>query len=192
MKKNNNRGKAAIGAVLAAGMTASAITFGCGKTTQAAQSAPSQAQESNAGLTAADKVVIDGSEVQLADTDSIVPKKIRQNTAMPMYGVRQNPIKLMYGPRPNPRMRPVVPDDPNSATSIEPSVLELVANTFGLNQRSVRIDTKLNEDLKLSDSERQLLKKELERRFEVVIPDNQFNRLRTIADVINCICVNKY
>jgi acyl carrier protein len=187
-KNNNNRGKAAIGAVLAAGMTAGAITAGCGKAAQPTTATPVQPQEANVELTAADKVVIDGREVQLGDEETREP---RRDVAKPMYGVRPNPIRLLYGPRPNPRVNPLPADD-NQPASIEPRVIEVVAATLNVQPRSVKVMSSLSKDLKLDAEKKKQLKEALERRFEVVIPDDQFNAARTVGDLVNCIGVLKF
>lgn len=191
-KNNNNRGKATLGAMIAAGMTASALTAGCGKAAQTSQPAPLQPQRSNVELTAADKVVVDGQEVTI---DDVAPAQDpKRQVAKPMYGVRQNPIRLLYGPRPNPRIRPVAPDNQEVApvAVVEDGVKELIATMLDTNSRNVQIVSKLDEDLKLSSEQRKQLKTELETKFDVVIPDDTFHNLKTVLDVINCICVLKY
>ena len=188
-KNNNNRGKAAIGAVLAAGMTAGAITAGCGKAAQYSQTSPVQSQESNVELTAADAVVIDGKIVEIDDVNNNPP---RRDVAKPMYGVRQNPIHLMYGPRPRPGMRPALPTPDkkvDSPATVELGVYEIVASTLDVNVRNVGAMTELRN---LSSKQRKQLKVELESRFDVTIPNDTFSKLRTVGDIVNTICSLKF
>lgn len=187
-KNNNNRGKATLGAMLAAGMTAGAIAAGCGNGTQAAPSSQ-QGQDANVEITAADKVIIDGKEVQLDDTTS---QDMRRETAKPMYGVRQNPIRLMYGPRPRPGIRPVVPkpDRPvEGPAAVEPVVFEVVASALNMSPRHVGSVTELDE---LSAEQLNELKVELEKRLEVTIPSEAFSKVRTAGDLVNTICSIKF
>ena len=188
-KNNNNRGKAAIGAVLAAGMTAGAITAGCGKGAQYPQSNPIQSQESNVDITAADAVVIDGKTVEISDVNDRQPAR---GVAKPMYGVRQNPIRLMYGPRPRPGVGPTLPQPDEKVeglAAVEMGVCEIVASALDVNVRSVGAKTELRN---MSNEQRKRLKAELENRFEVSIPDETFGKLHTVSDVVNTICILKY
>ncbi len=192
MKKNNNnnnRGKATLGAMIAAGVTAGAISAGCGNSSQVA-SPVQQPQDASVEITAADKVVIDGHEVQLDDT---MPTNLRRDVAKPMYGVRQNPIRLLYGPRPRPGIgRPVTPMpdvEPQGPAAVEPVVFEIVASTLNMNIRHVGAATELKG---LSLEQRNQLKAELEKRFEVSIPNDSFNNVRTAADLVNTICALKF
>ena len=91
MKKDNKtRRKAAIGAMIAAGVTTGAIAACTGN-----EAKPSQSEKPEVELTAADKVVIDGQEI---DSTEMLPRDTGRNVVRPMYGVRQRPINLMYGP----------------------------------------------------------------------------------------------
>lgn len=188
-KDNNNRHKVAIGAMLAAGVTTGAIATGACtqvKTTEA------QSPRNEVELTAADVVMVDGQEVTIEDVAPLSQDPRRQQ-AKPMYGVRPNPIRLLYGPRPNPNMRPVqpVPEDVPSA-QVEAGVKEVMASMLNVSSRNVKIISKLDEDYHLTAEQRKQLKGELERRFDITIPDDTFKNIKTVGDLVNTICVLKY
>lgn len=187
-KDNNNRRKAAIGAMLAAGVTTGAIaTTACGQV----KTVDPQSQKSEVELTAADKVVVDGQEVTIED---VAVQDSGRQMVKPMYGVRQNPIRLLYGPRPKPGVVPSLPDHEDASPSavVETGVVELIATMLDTNPRNVQIMSKLDEDFNLTAEKRSQLKAKLENKFDVVIPDEKFNNLKTVGDVVNCICVLKY
>lgn len=188
MKKDkNNKRKVAIGAMLAAGMTTGAIaTTACGQVKNTSQ----QSQKSEVELTAADKVVVEGQEVTIEDV--AVPNPERQ-VAKPMYGVRQDRMRLLYGPRPNPNIRPAIPDIDESPTAVvETGVKEVMAAMLNVNSSNVKTTSKFNEDFNLTSEQRALLKDEIENKFDIVIPTEMFNKLKTVGDLVNCICVLKY
>jgi len=186
-KDNNNRRKAAIGAVLAAGVTAGAVSA----TQTGNEVTNAESQVPAVEMTAADKVVIDGQEVQLED---MLPQEPVKNRAVPMYGVRQRPIVLMYGPKPRPgrpALRPST-DSVQESVLIERQVLEVVASTLNIRPRNVTISSKLVEDFKVDAETSSKLKTALEEKFDVVIHDDTFKMMKTVGDLVNCICVLKY
>lgn len=181
-KDNKNRRKAAIGAVIAAGMTAGTIAA-C----SANEAKPEQSEKPAVELSAADKVVIDGQEVDSAD---LLPQDDRRNVVRPMYGVRQRPIHLMYGPR-RPRPGIVNPDDATNPAVIERQVMEVVASTLDIAPMNVQISSKLNDDFKITRQQRERLKTALEDKFGIVIYDETFNVMKTVGDLVNCVIVLK-
>ena len=180
-KDNKNRRKAAIGAVIAAGVTTGAIAACVGN-----EAKPVQSEKPDVELTAADKVVIDGQEVDSAD---LLPQDDRRNVVRPMYGVRQRPIHLMYGPRPRPRPGMNKPDNPNNLAAIERNVMEVVANTLKIDPMNVQLSSRLNEDFKITQQQRNQIKQELEDRFGINIYDETFDMMHTVGDLVNCVAV---
>jgi acyl carrier protein len=137
-------------------------------------------------LTAADKVVIDGQEI---DSTEMLPRDTGRNVVRPMYGVRQRPINLMYGPRPRPRPGMNNPDNPNNLAAIERNVMDAVATTLKIDPMNVQASSRLNEDFKITEQQRGQLKQELEDRFGIKIYDETFNMMRTVGDLVNCVAV---
>lgn len=183
MKKDNkNRRKAALGAVIAAGMTAGTIAACAGNETQ-----PEQSEKPDVELSAADKVVIDGQEI---DSAELLPRDTIRDVVRPMYGVRQRPINLMYGPR-RPRPEIVNPDDANNPAVIERQVMEVVAATLNIAPMNVQISSKLDEDFKITQQQREQLKTALEDKFGVEIYDETFDVMKTVGDLVNCVTVLK-
>ena len=181
MKKDNkNRRKAAIGAVIAAGVTTGAISACAGNETN-----PTQSEKPEVELSAADKVVIDGQEI---DSSELLSQDIDRNKVRPMYGVRQRPISLMYGPR-RPRPGIVTPDNPADPVVLERQVKEVVAATLSIAPRNVQVASKLDEDFKITDEQRAQLKTALEDKFGIVIYDETFGMMRTVGDLVNCVSV---
>lgn len=178
-KDNKKRRKAAISAVLAAGMTTGAIAACAGN-----ESAPVQSEKSDVELSAADKVVVDGQEVSFDDLQQ--SQDSGRVVARPMYGVRQRPIHLMYGPR-RPRPDVVNPNDSVSIGVVERQVMEVVATTLNINPMNVKVSSKLSEDLGVSDDNATQLKLALERKFDVVIFEDTFKMMSTVGDLVNCI-----
>lgn len=176
-KENSNRRKAAIGAVIAAGMTTGAISVA------GAQNAEPQAAETE--LTAADAVVIDGTEVQM---EEVVPQV--RDRAKPMYGVRQRPIRLLYGPRPRPR---VEQPDPETviAPSLEDSVKVVVAGVMNVTPDKVKTTSNLVKDLGADMLNMIELGLAVQREFNVTIPDYKLNTITTVAELIDFVRDNK-
>ena len=183
MKKDNkNRRKAALGAVIAAGMAAGTMAA-C----SANEAKPEQSESPAVELSAADKVVIDGQEI---DSTELLPRDTDRNVVRPMYGVRQRPINLMYGPR-RPRPGIVTPDDANNPAVIERQVMEVVASTLNIAPMNVQISSKLDEDFKITQQQREQLKTALEDKFGAEIYDETFDVMKTVGDLVNCISVLK-
>ena len=179
-KDNKNRRKAAIGAMIAAGVTTGAIAACAGN-----EAKPEQSDKPGVELTAADKVVVDGQEI---DSSQVLPQDIDRNVVRPMYGVRQRPINLMYGSR-RPRPGIVSPDNPANPVVLERQVMEVVAATLNIAPRNVQVASKLDEDFKITDEQRAQLKTALEDKFGIVIYDDTFSMMKTVGDLVNCVSV---
>ncbi|MBR5117300.1 MAG: hypothetical protein IK100_01485 [Muribaculaceae bacterium] len=181
MKKDNkNRRKAAIGAVIAAGMTAGSMAA-CANN----EAKSEQIEKPDVEITAADKVVIDGQEI---DSTELLPQDTDLNVVRPMYGVRQRPIHLMYGPR-RPRPGLVNPDDSTNPVVLERQVMEVVASSLNIAPMNVQTSSRLTEDFKLTQEQRTQLKQALEQRFGIVIYDETFGMMRTVGDLVNCVAI---
>lgn len=181
-KDNKNRRKATIGAVIAAGVTTGAIAA-CASN----EAKPVQSEKPEVELTAADKVVVDGQEI---DSTQMLPVDTgRRGMVKPMYGVRQRPINLMYGPRPRPRPGMNTPDSVNSVAAIERGVMEVVSTTLGIEPMNVQVSSRLAEDFKITSGQRERLKQALEMRYGIKIYDETFDAMRTVGDLVNCVCV---
>ena len=178
-KDNKNRRKAALGAVIAAGVTTGAIAACAGN-----ESKPLQSEKPDVELSAADKVVVDGQEI---DSTELMPQDSGRNVVRPMYGVRQRPINLMYGPRPRPQLND--PDNQNSAVVIEHNVMKVVASTLNIFPGNVKVTSRLDEDFNISQEKRAQLKQALEDRFGITIYDETFNMMHTVGDLVNCVAV---
>ncbi len=171
--RKNNRRKAALGAVVAAGMTTGAMAM-----------AGTPSPEPNAPeteLTAADAVVIDGERVEMEDA---VPQV--RDTAKPMYGVRQRPIHLMYGPRPKmygPRPGIIKPDIPESV-SLENRVTVVVAGVMKVVPEKIAPATDFVKDLGADALNYMELAFALRREFNVDVTEEQLVKMRTTADVL--------
>lgn len=180
MKSNNKRRKAAITTMIAAGMTTGALTA-CAGADARNETQPKPGVE----LTAADKVVIDGEEVQMEAPNR--PDSVG-HVAQPMYGVRRDPIRLLYGPRPRPGI------DRNNGSQmavLETQVIQVVASALNLDPENVTPESKLVDDLGITPRQTQNLKATLESKFDVVIQDDTMNAMRTVADLIDCIRILK-
>lgn len=178
-KENSNRRKAAIGAVLAAGVTTGVISA-CASN----EAKPEQSNKPDVELTAADKVVVDGQEID--STEMMSPDSVR-NVVRPMYGVRQRPIRLLYGPRPKPF--PEAQNGMQAPDAIERQVMEVVSSTLRIDPRYVQNSSNLYEDYKITQQQKAQLKQALEEYFEINIFDETFNVMRTVGDLVNCVTV---
>ena len=69
---------------------------------------------------------------------------------------------------------------------------EVMASMLNVSSRNVKIISKLEEDYHLTAEQRKQLKGELERRFDITIPDDTFKNIKTVGDLVNTICVLKY
>lgn len=172
-KDNNNRRKAAIGAVLAAGVTTGAIAV-CASN----ESKPVQSETPEVELTAADKVLIDGQEI---DSTELLNIDDGRHRVRPMYGVRQRPIKLIYGPRPGSGMQ--VFDEPednvlNGVYSDVARIAELDSAT------SFSRWIPISEEMGFTPEKRKELKEAIEKRFDLEIDDEVFNDFVELWDIV--------
>ena len=171
-KDNNNRRKVAIGAVLAAGVTTGAITA-CATGNK---SKPAQSEKPEIELTAADKVVIDGREVD--STELMLQDK--RHLVRPMYGVRQRPIKLVYGPRPGRDMEFV----PEPEDNVLNDVFSDVARIAELDSTYFSKWIPLSEQTGFTPEKRQELKEAIEKRFNLEIDDEVFDGFKELWDIV--------
>jgi len=183
-KDNNNRRKLAMGAVLAAGVTTGAMSACTG--TEAGTTMTS-ANGDNVEMTAADKVVVDGQEVEF---DSSATRRDTDQRAMPMYGPRRGQIRLMYGPRPRPRME-IQPGDDAQQQDVETQVINIVASALGINPSQVSASSRIAADLNASAAQRQLIKQMLEERFEITISKETYGVMLTVGDLVDCVNILK-
>ncbi len=72
-------------------------------------------------------------------------------------------------------------DDPKV---IEKQILALVAKRFGVSEDSVKRDTSFVEDLNANASQIVNLKRQLEKQFRIFIAKKDFDKIRTVGDVI--------
>lgn len=174
MKKDkNNRRKAAIGAVVAAGMTTGAIALA------GTPSPGPKPQETE--LTAADAVVIDGERVEMEDA---LPKV--DNRARPMYGVRERPIRLLYGPRPKVYgPRPDIINKPKivDTLSLDNRLRVVVAGVMNVIPERVTANADFINDLGADALDYMELSFAVRREFNVSIPEEKLVKLRTIEDL---------
>lgn len=173
MKKDkNNRRKAAIGAVVAAGMTTGAIAM--------AGTPSPEPKVPETELTAADAVVIDGERVEMEDA---LPQV--DNRARPMYGVRERPIRLLYGPRPKvygprpPINKPKVAD----TLSLDNRLRVVVGGVMNVVPERVTANADFINDLGADALDYMELSFAVRREFNVSIPEEKLVTLRNLEDL---------
>jgi acyl carrier protein len=81
------------------------------------------------------------------------------------------------------------PDNPNNLAAIERNVMEVVANTLKIDPMNVQLSSRLNEDFKITQQQRNQIKQELEDRFGINIYDETFDMMHTVGDLVNCVAV---
>ena len=69
--------------------------------------------------------------------------------------------------------------------------MEIIAATLNIEPMNVQISSKLNEDFKITQEQREQLKTALEDKFGVVIYEETFNVMKTVGDLVNCVTVLK-
>lgn len=179
MKKGSNKKhRLAIGAVVAAGVTTGAMA--AGMTPAAAQPNP------EVQLTAADRVVVDGQSVDFDQMLALSTPQVRDHVARPMYGVRK---PLVYGPRPRvygPRP-PVRKDTVQVQDTITTRVIALTATQAKVDPKTINLKSELVRDLGLDSLGVVELLITIEREFNLVIPDETLDKMRTVEDIIKFI-----
>ena len=174
-KDNNNRRKAAIGAVIAAGVTTGAMAIA---------GTPSQGPKTRvAELTAADVVMIDGQQVSLDDT-------IRdRHVVRPMYGVRQDRPKLVYGPPPKSTDFNIMPDIEKTPITdpavVADSVFSIIARYANVDVNSLDTSMSLRKNLHLKRADVDKMVVEIERMFNLVIPRKTVRSFKSVGQIIN-------
>ncbi len=170
-KDNKNRRKAAIGAVIAAGMAAGGLAV-YGNGTNAS---------SEMALTAADVVMIDGqavtvSDLALADNNRRGNKpKVKKN----VYGPR---VK-MYGPRPNPPK----PKQKMDSAQVSHQVINIVARHMKLDVDMVTTASRFVEDLGADSLDLVEIVMAVEKEFKITVPEEQLYQLDTVEKLVNCV-----
>ena len=177
-KGSNKKHRLAIGAVVAAGVTTGAMA--AGMTPAAAQPNP------EVQLTAADRVVVDGQSVDFDQMLALSTPQVRDHVARPMYGVRK---PLVYGPRPRvygPRP-PVRKDTVQVQDTITTRVIALTATQAKVDPKTINPKSELVRDLGLDSLGVVELLITIEREFNLVIPDETLDKMRTVEDIIKFI-----
>ena len=183
MKKDNNkRRKAAIGAVIAAGMTTGALAMCAGNSANAIN-----ATRSEMFLTAADKVVIDGQEVTVGDMASADKKRNKPNAGKKktMYGPRPR----MYGPKPpspTPEQKEKSQDRSDSLmiTYYVKDLLILKLHLDVIDYDSIPADARFVEDLGADSLDIVEIIMAVEEKYDIIIPDEKLDELTTVGQLI--------
>ncbi len=178
-KGGNKKHRLVIGAVVAAGVTTGAMA--AGMTPEATNRSNPEVQ-----LTAADRVVVDGQTVDFDQMLAQSTPQVRDHVAKPMYGVRK---PLVYGPRPRvygPRP-PVRKDTAQVQDTIATRVIVLAATQAKVNPKTVTPKSNLVSDLGMDSLGVVELLITIEREFNVVIPDENLDKITTVKDIIEFI-----
>lgn len=170
MKKDNNKRKLAIGAVVAAGVTSGAMAV------VPQGEAPKQEAKPEAALTAADQVVVDGETVDFDNVLQLVSPVERNQRVRLMYGVKRPKV---YGPPPS-YMKLLT----QSKDSVVRGVGELVVQHTKVNPHLVKMESNLVTDLGLDSFGVVSLLIDVEKKFNVDMPDETVNSIKTVADII--------
>ena len=171
MNKDNKKRKLALGAVVAAGVTTGAMAA------TPSPDASKQVANPDVELTAADEVRIDGQSVDFDDVLAQIPPRVRDNQIKLMYGVRRP--KVYGGPQPHPKK-------PSQALdTISSRVIDLAAKNANLNPWMVQPMSKLTTDLGLDSLGVVELLIDVEKQFNVVIPEETVNSIQTVKDIID-------
>ena len=178
-KGSNKKHRLAIGAVVAAGVTTGAMAAGM---------TPDAAAQSNPEVqfTAADRVVVDGQSVDFDQMLALSTPQVRDHVARPMYGVRK---PLVYGPRPRvygPRP-PVRKDTVQVQDTIATRVIALTATQAKVDPKTINLKSELVRDLGMDSLGVVELLITIEREFNLVIPDETLDKMRTVEDIIKFI-----
>lgn len=171
MNKDNKKRKLALGAVVAAGVTTGAMAA------TPSPDAPKPSSNPEVELTAADEVRIDGQSVDFDDLIAQIPPRVRDNQVKLMYGVRRP--KVYGGP-------PLYPKKPSQASdTIYNNVIDLAAKKANLKPWMVKPMSKLTTDLGLDSLGVVELLIDVEKQFNVVIPEETVNSIQTVKDIVD-------
>lgn len=171
MNKDNKKRKLALGAVVAAGVTTGAMAV------TPSPDAPKPSSNPEVELTAADEVRIDGQSVDFDDVIAQIPPRVRDNQVKLMYGVRRP--KVYGGP-------PHYPKKPSQASdTIYNNVIDLAAKKANLKPWMVKPMSKLTTDLGLDSLGVVELLIDVEKQFNVVIPEETVNSIQTVKDIVD-------
>ena len=167
MKKDNKKRRLALGAVVAAGVTTGAMAA------TPSLDAASEDIKPDTELTAADEVRIDGQSVDFDELMAQLPPRVRDNRVRLMYGVRPK----VYGGPPRVPKKPVTAPD-----TIYSHVIDLAAKQAKLNPWQVK---PMSTDLGLDSLGVVELMTAVEKKFNVVIPEETINSIKTVKDIID-------
>ena len=171
MNKDNKKRKLALGAVVAAGVTTGAMAA------TPSPDAPKPSCNPEVELTAADEVRIDGQSVDFDDLIAQIPPRVRDNQVKLMYGVRRP--KVYGGP-------PRYPKKPSQASdTIYNNVIDLAAKKANLKPWMVKPMSKLTTDLGLDSLGVVELLIDVEKQFNIVIPEETVNSIQTVKDIVD-------
>ena len=178
--KKDNKHRLAIGAVVAAGVTTGAMAANM------APEATGQQAKPEVELTAADGVVLEGRPVDFDKMIALFPPQVKDRTARTMYGVRK---PRLYGPKP-PRPK-IKQDTVQMVDTIAQRVIILAAKEAKVDPQMVQPKSNLTQDLGLDSLGVVELLIGIEREYNVVIPDETLDRIKTIEDIVKFIKNNK-
>lgn len=170
MNKDNKKRRLALGAVVAAGVTTGAMAA------TPSLDAASEDIKPDTELTAADEVRIDGQSVDFDELMAQLPPRVRDNRVRLMYGVRPK----VYGGPPRVPKKPVTAPD-----TIYSHVIDLAAKQAKLNTWQVKPMSNLTTDLGLDSLGVVELMTAVEKKFNVVIPEETINSIKTVKDIID-------
>ena len=170
--------------MIAAGMTTGALAVCAGNSTDAIS-----AIRPVVALTAADKVVIDGQEVTLGDMASADKKRNRQNAGnkKTMYGPRPK----MYGPKPPSPTPEQLEKSQDRSDSLKISYyvkdLLILILHLDVDYDSIPAEARFVEDLGADSLKIEKIFKEVEKKYDITIPDERLDQLTTVGQLIQFI-----
>jgi acyl carrier protein len=82
---------------------------------------------------------------------------------------------------------PIVAGGDQVSSSVEEKVISIVAEQLGVPKEEVTLESSIIEDLKADSLDVVELVMELEDEFDITIPDDDYEKLRTVGDAIRYI-----
>lgn len=184
-KNSKNKRRLAIGAVVAAGVTTGTLAANMASDAAAVQPNP------ETELTAADRVVVDGQTVDFDQMLALQSAPVNDRRARTMYGVRK---PRLYGPKPpvyGPPRPKIKQDTVQMPDTIAQRVVILAAKEAKVDPQTVNPKSNLTQDLGLDLLGVVELLIAIEREYNMVIPDEALDRIKTVEDIIKFIKNNK-
>jgi acyl carrier protein len=83
--------------------------------------------------------------------------------------------------------RPIVAGGNKVSSSVEEKVISIVAEQLGVPKEEVTLESSIIEDLKADSLDVVELVMELEDEFDITIPDDDYEKLKTVGDAIRYI-----